>query len=232
MKNDLTGKRFGRLLVVGFSGRNKQRNAYWLCLCDCGNKRRVLDTSLHGGQRSCGCLAIEVTRRRNKERFTTHGLSGHRLYWIRRGMLRRCYDKKFSSYIRYGGRGIVVCDEWRNSFESFYSWSIKNGWNDGLQLDRENNNGPYSPDNCRFVTTIVNCQNKSVKAGGTGFAGVWDYENKIRPYKAMYKRKSYGVFKTPLMAAVHRDMAAINDIGDRWKTYRLNLPEVFLWAAI
>lgn len=94
-----------------------------------------------------------------KNYFRTHGLWGHPLYWVHRSMMNRCYKPKDQSYKDYGARGIKVCKKWRNNVKEFYEWCIKNGWVKGLDLDRRNNNGNYSPSNCRFVTRKVSMNN-------------------------------------------------------------------------
>lgn len=87
-------------------------------------------------------------------------LTERRLYSKWNCMVNRCHSKKIVLQ-RYAGRGIQVCDEWRSSFESFKKWAIENGYREGLQLDRINNDGNYAPDNCRFVTPRVNSNNRS-----------------------------------------------------------------------
>lgn len=89
-----------------------------------------------------------------------HGLSKHPLNKIWRSMRRRCNNQSSSSYQRYGGRGISVCDEW-NNFETFYRWAISNGWADGLSIDRIDNDRGYSPDNCRFASRKEQSRNRS-----------------------------------------------------------------------
>lgn len=86
--------------------------------------------------------------------------SRHPLHVVWRNMIARCYNPKVRGFENYGGRGIVVCDEWCGSPRAFISWAVKAGWQAGLQLDRENNDGPYSPGNCRFVTRLQNANNK------------------------------------------------------------------------
>ena len=89
----------------------------------------------------------------------THGLRAHPLCSVWSDMKTRCYNSNQKSYKHYGGRGIIVCEEWTGDFKCFYDWAIKNGYKKGLQIDRINNDGNYEPDNCRFVTTAENCRN-------------------------------------------------------------------------
>jgi hypothetical protein len=150
---NLTGQRFGRYEVLCFVCI-QNRAAMWRCKCDCGNEKIVNGSSLRRGKvKSCGCYKDENTGNRTR----THGLSKHPLHHIWRGMLRRCGDKNDAAY---GGRGIYVSDEWKFDFQAFYNWAIDNGWKQGLQIDRENNNGPYSPSNCRVATRKQNCRNR------------------------------------------------------------------------
>lgn len=91
----------------------------------------------------------------------THGLSKHPIYKIWKGIVFRCTSPKFIGYKNYGGRGIKVCDKWAADFKSFYRWAIKNGWAEGLEIDRyPNNNGDYEPSNCRWVTRKINSRNR------------------------------------------------------------------------
>lgn len=91
-----------------------------------------------------------------------HSMSKHPLYAVYKLMIQRCCNKKNKKYDRYGDRGITVCDDWKNDKKIFFKWAINNGWAIGLQLDRRENDGGYSPDNCRFVTPLVNCLNRAV----------------------------------------------------------------------
>ena len=83
-----------------------------------------------------------------------------KLYATYYAMKSRCYNNNNHAYDRYGGRGIKICDEWLNDYESFYSWSIQNGYREGLSIDRINNNGNYSPDNCRWTTPYYQNRNR------------------------------------------------------------------------
>lgn len=107
------------------------------------------------------------TMQENNGRFKTrHGLSRTPLYKKWYGMKSRCYNPNVRNYNNWGGRGITICDEWKDDFLQFYEWSINNGYKDGLSLDRTNNNGNYTPTNCRFITLAEQQGNKRPKRSG------------------------------------------------------------------
>ena len=156
---DLSGQRFGKLIVLKYVGNNRYQQSLWECLCDCGSVVTVNRVGLKsGGTKSCGCIKSNMVR----EKYTIHGMASsanrHRLYKIWARMLQRCNNPKNKGYKDYGGRGITVCDEWQK-FEPFMKWAFDNGYKDSLEIDRRDNNKGYSPENCRFVTRSQNMLN-------------------------------------------------------------------------
>lgn len=156
-KINIVGQRFGRLTVVSETeDRSTNGELKYLCKCDCGDTKVIVGTSLRGGKtRSCGCLSAEAISKRAK----THGKSKTRLFNIWVGMHDRCYNPNRKEYDDYGGRGIQVCDEWKDNFQAFYDWSMENGYSDNLSIDRQDNDGNYEPSNCRWTTRKVQSDN-------------------------------------------------------------------------
>lgn len=166
---DLTGQRFGKLLVIEMADKSKwkvssnKKRVSWICKCDCGNE--VIYSTPHlcyYGMKSCGCLSKE------KQHFACK--SPIHKTWD--SMLRRCYNKNRKQYYLYGGRGIKVCDDWLGSnpkgFSNFYSWAVNNGYKEDIlpsgknkwTLDRIDNDKDYSPENCRWITNEEQQKNK------------------------------------------------------------------------
>lgn len=155
-KQNLEGRRFSSLLVIS-QAPNLKHHTRWYCLCDCGKGKTINTYSLTSRKtKSCGCLAV----RKFKERITKHKGWGTPLYNNWRAMKARCSLASYHSYHRYGGRGINLTPSWE-SFKTFEQWAIQNGYEEGLTLDRINNNGDYTPDNCRWVTRKQQMQNTS-----------------------------------------------------------------------
>ena len=163
---DLTGKRFGRLLVIDradddITPGDGRHRAMWNCLCDCGKTITTRATSLKSGTtKSCGCLNREIVGNNSRR----HGGFGTRLYKVWNSMRERCNTPTDNAYHNYGGRGITVCEEWDN-FTTFKEWAINAGYDESaprgqFTLDRIDVNKGYSPDNCRFITMAEQAKNK------------------------------------------------------------------------
>jgi len=151
--NNITGKRFGRLTAVSFCIINKRTQ--WLCTCDCGTTTTVNSYKLQTGiTKSCGCL------RQGPPKNRTHNMSKAPEYWVWNQLRDRCLNPNNHAFARYGGRGISVCDEWRNSFEAFFQ-DMGPRPSPTHTLERKNNHLGYSPDNCKWATWQEQSNNKS-----------------------------------------------------------------------
>lgn len=134
----------------------RNNKVYLSCQCDCGTKREVIIKNLKSGiSSSCGCIGRAKTIKRN----TKHNKRFTKTWRVWQAMKNRCYNKNFTQYERYGGRGITVCDEWRNDFIAFYNYIGDIPKN--KSIDRIDNNGNYETSNVRLATQKEQCQNKS-----------------------------------------------------------------------
>ncbi|MDO4307225.1 MAG: AP2 domain-containing protein [Eubacteriales bacterium] len=159
---DLTGERFGRLTVLSKYGTTKDRQIVWLCKCDCGREIIVKSGNLKSGHtRSCGCFMKD----RISETQAIHRQSHKRLYNVWTSMKARCYNPNSQFYKHYGGRGIVICEEWKENYQAFHDWAMKSGYDSEAPfgkctIDRIDVDGPYAPWNCRWVDMKVQRHNR------------------------------------------------------------------------
>ena len=154
------GDTFGRWTVISDEYIGKGSNKKYLCQCSCEKQiqRYVRGWNLiNGDSKSCGCLTSETVKKRR----TIHGETGTRLYNLWVSMKERCNNPNNSRYHRYGGRGITVCKEWRDSFLNFKKWAYENGYQENLSIDRKDNDGNYEPSNCKWATNKEQCNNRS-----------------------------------------------------------------------
>ena len=159
---DMTGQRFGRLVVVEYSGKTNKNVCLWRCKCDCGREKIVARKNLMGGgTRSCGCLWNDRPQR--------HGDAARggrtKLYNIWVSMRQRCSNPDSPAWKWYGGKGICVCQEW-DTYDKFREWALSTGYIEGLSIDRIDSNGNYEPNNCRWIPLEENAARARANRGG------------------------------------------------------------------
>ena len=162
---DRTGQKYGRLLAIKYLYTNKRKKAVWLCKCECGKYIEVPSDNLAiGNTKSCGCLHSDMSKEKIKKIIEnqTKYKKPHQKHIITvfNQIKTRCYNENCKAYKNYGGRGIKVCDKWLDNPNSFYEWSINNGYKKGLSIDRIDVNGNYDPNNCRWATYMEQGNNK------------------------------------------------------------------------
>jgi len=190
------GQKFGRLNVISFS-HFKNKHLYYVCKCDCGTDIiLLLSNVIKGNTKSCGCLKREINIKKN----TTHGLSKTKLYKSWKDIVKRCENEKCKSYENYGGRGILICDEWRNNYATFHEYisKLENFGMSDYTLDRINNNGNYEPGNVRWATKIEQNSNtrnnRYIEINGiTKTLSQWCRDIGISNKNINKKLKTYGI---------------------------------------
>ena len=209
---DLTEEDLPKLILIEDLGtmypteNSKKKARYGIYKCGfCGNEFRSLVQDVKSNKiKSCGCYR----KRRVSETHKTHGLKNTRLYIIWANIKARTLNPKHKQYSDYGGRGITICEEWKNDFVPFYNWAMLNGYeeNKGLSIDRIDNNGNYEPSNCRWTTQTIQCRNRRVRKDNTsGYKGVSSNKRDGNYQASIYiksKKISLGYFQTTLEGAI------------------------------
>lgn len=226
---DYINKTYERLTIkeIIYKKQDNYTEAFFICECKCGNIKTIRAANVKNGHTlSCGCLQKERTSKARKTHGGTHKGDPTRLYILWCGMKQRCYDTNRERYADYGGRGIVVCEEWRNSFEKFREWALANGYDENASrgectIERKDNDGNYEVSNCCFANAITQGQNRRIRSdNSSGYKGVMYRHKKWLARISVNKERIHlGYFDTAEIAAKAYNEAAIKHFG---KSAKLN----------
>jgi hypothetical protein len=225
-KINMIGKKIGKLTVIKESEYRGEsgRDIYYICDCDCGNKNvQIMGTALRRKERP----TLNCKECGNKKK-TKHGMVGTKIYKAWDSMKQRCFNKNNHAYLRYGGRGITISDEWlgEEGFINFMEWSYKNGFSDDKSIDRIDNDGNYEPSNCRWVDMKTQGNNKSINTlieynGATKTLSQWADEYEI-PYVTFVKRIELGwdIERALTQEVIHKELNKLIEIDNNFYTYK------------
>lgn len=206
---DLTGLRFGRLVVLRI-GEHQGKRRQWVCQCDCGVVKAIVGEKLVGGRQvSCGCKRLEQLKSGCAR---THGLSTETLYWVLRSMMQRCSPaaSKNCKHLYYS-KGVRVCDEWAKDPAAFVAWAEENGYASGLMIDRIDSNGNYEPNNCRWVDALMSANNCTTNIR------IWVFGEELTLSQAVrrYSKFPYGTVYGRIKRGVDPELALTQELRTR-----------------